>query len=450
MWRPAPIDRGTSAGSLACAGAAWLLFAAAPAGAQELLREVADLSDEADAVQESVGKRKRPEFEPLGLMLGDILGRAGRGEGPHLLGSFTLLPKLELGATTDDNVFRAERGKRSDLASSSAVKFDLKSDFARHAFNLRGRGELGRFVDLASENYEDFLVEASPRIDISAFEQLRLRGSYALEHQSRGDVGQDFATAESIPVRRARAEADWRFQRGAFSSRARYRFADTDYRDAGGVDNDFLDSELHRINLRGGYEAQQGVTLWLEPGLLWQRFPNAALGGLARDSEGWQVLAGFTYDLSAVTFVELGAGYVTRRFDDPGLDEIGDIAAEARAVWNVRPLVTLEALLARNVRAVQVGGASAAIDTGFEAAAFWDPRENLILELRGGLHHLDYATLPGAERSEDEAFVRLVGRYLLNPNLHLRLKYEYSTLASDIAGESYDANVFTLTAILQL
>ena len=425
-------------------------LSALPVHAEELLRDVADLSEEADAVKESVGKRKRPEFEPQGLLLGDLFGRAGKAGRFDILGSYVLLPKLELGTGFEDNQFRAERDKRSVLRSETAVELALKSDFARHALDVRGRGALGRHVDLASEDFEDFLVEVAPRIDITAFEQLRLRGSVAREHQSRGDIGQDFASAESIPVRRSRGEADWRFQHGVISSRFRYRYADTDYRDAGGIDNDVLDSELHRLNLRGGYELQQGVTLWLEPGYLWHSYADQPLGALRRDSEGWQVLAGITYDLSAVTFLEFGAGYVTRRFEDPGLEEVGDVAAEARAVWNARPLVTLEALLARNVRAVQVSGASVAIDTGFELAAFWDPRENLILELRAGVHNLEFAAIPGFERSENELSVRLAGRYLVNPNLHLRLQYQYSTLDSDAPGESFDANTISLTAILQL
>lgn len=440
-------------------------LSALPVHAEELLRDVADLSEEADAVKESVGKRKRPEFEPQGLLLGDLFGRAGKAGRFDILGSYVLLPKLELGTGFEDNQFRAERDKRSVLRSETAVELALKSDFARHALNVRGRGALGRHVDLASEDFADFLVEVAPRIDITAFEQLRLRGSVAREHLNRGDATTSFNTTESVPVRRSRGEADWRFRRGDLSSRFRYRFVDTNHRDAGGIDNDVFDSQQHRLNLRGGYELQEGVTLWLEPGYLWQPFADPPLGAPRIDSEGWQVLAGVTYDLSAVTFLEFGAGYVTRRFEDSRIDDIADLAVEAKAVWNARPLVTLEALLARNVRAVQAvsrpadlsvvpaAGAAVVIDTSFELAAFWDPRENLIVELRGGVHNLAFADLPGIpsfERTLNELSVRLAGRYLVNPNLHLRLQYQYSTLDSDAPGESFDANTISLTAILQL
>ena len=81
------IDRRRLPGPCLLAGVA-AIVAVAPlqsAEAQNVLGPSARFAAEADAVRESVPVRRRPEFEPIGIMLGDLLSAGGTtGDGSGL------------------------------------------------------------------------------------------------------------------------------------------------------------------------------------------------------------------------------------------------------------------------------------------------------------------------------------------------------------------------------
>lgn len=61
------------------------------------------------------------------------------------LGSFNLLPSIELGVMHNDNIYTSKTGKKSDQIYTVVPRMDLRSDWNNHALNIKALGEVGRY-----------------------------------------------------------------------------------------------------------------------------------------------------------------------------------------------------------------------------------------------------------------------------------------------------------------
>jgi len=99
---------------------------------------------------EFVRDRARPEIDPLGVRLG----------------SFLLYPALSTGLVYNDNVFATQNNTKSDFIATVVPRFDLRSNFGRHELRLTAEAEAGRYFDNASENYVDYNLAGTGRLDV--------------------------------------------------------------------------------------------------------------------------------------------------------------------------------------------------------------------------------------------------------------------------------------------
>ena len=133
---------------------------------------------------ETVTNRSRPELDPLGM-------RAG---------SFLIYPRLGLQETYNDNIFAAESDEQDDFITLIRPQLDVRSDWTNHAVDLRAGATIGRHADETDEDFNDFSVGASGRLDITGRSNLRGDVSYNQLHEGRGSPDDVRRQGGSPPV----------------------------------------------------------------------------------------------------------------------------------------------------------------------------------------------------------------------------------------------------------
>ncbi|MBC8242106.1 MAG: outer membrane beta-barrel protein [Alphaproteobacteria bacterium] len=447
------------------------------AQAQQIIAIGQDFAFQAQAVQESVDRQPRTEYQPIGIRLGQLLSfddgpfavqtasdreltplppgvspsASGRGLRDGVLDSFLVRPSLEADLVVDDNLYRAEANKDSDQIYILRPTLRLDSDWLVHAVSARIGGELGRHQDFDAEDFNDFFISAGPRFDVDENTTLTLELGYVSSHSARGSTDDLLEGTEPAIDNALNAQANWRYQSDKYSTRMLYRFRQSDARDNGQIERDFLDNRSHDFVFRQGYEFATGTTAWLQPGLEMVNYRQSRdNSGLVRDNQGWTMLAGLTIDRSAVSFVELGLGVMSRSFEQAGQDDFLALAYEARLLWNLTSLLTMDIAAGRTARLKQSTVSPLSVDDSVDLELAWDPSENLIFHATTAFTHSDFETLPGRERDQDVVAAGLNVRYLMSENLYFEARYDYERQQSSQAGNGFRSNIFGLRAGLQL
>lgn len=389
------------------------------------------------AKEDSVATRVRPDYDALGIESRDFFPATGTAADPAV-GSFILFPKIDLETEYDDNTFRTETDKRADTVFRVKPGIRAESDWDNHVLAFRANGELGRFAENGSEDYNDYNFGVNGRLDLTEEMSVGLGSGFARAHQDRGSPDD---TGLGIPLTKffqTSYDANVVFTGEPLSFRLDGVADVFNFQDAGPINNDDQDRNKYKASFRVGYEILEGTTLFVQPGYNVVRYDAAVDDeGLRRDSQGYEVLAGFTWDLSGVTFLELGAGYLRQSFDDPLLGTVRGPSFSGDLVWNATDLMTLTGRLSRTVKETTLRNASGILETNLEFVVDYDPLENLIFTLSGAFRNQDFK---GIDRSEDGVRFWLGMKYLMNPNVVWELRYENEDLDSNLAGESYKNN----------
>jgi hypothetical protein len=442
------------------------------AQAQQITAISQGFSAQAEAVQESVNSQPREEYEPVGIRLGQFLSfwdtpfsaqttpdpalaRLRPGAVPEdsamglrdsLADSFLLQPSLEADLVFDDNLFRVDQNADAEQIYVLRPTLTLESDWLNHAFTAQAGGEFGRHQDFDGEDYDDYFISSGPRIDVDENTVLNLELGYSISHVARGSTDDELEGPEPSIDAALTAHADWQYQSDKYSTHLLYDFLQTDAKDNDTIERDFLDLRSHSWVFRQGYEFTTGTTAWLQPGLeLVNYHQSRDDDDLVRDNQGWTLLAGLTIDRSAVSFLELGLGAMSRRFDQDTQDDFMDLVYQGRLLWNITSLFTLDVIAGRTAQVVESTVSPISVDDNISLELAWDPRENWIFGAKAAITHSEYETLPGQGLKEDTVDISFDVQYLMNTNLYFEARYEYAGKNSSSAGSDYQSKPLNST-----
>lgn len=398
------------------------------------------------AKEDSVAQRARPDYDPLGIQSRDLLARLGLPSGPAT-GSFFIFPKLEMGMEYDDNIFRTEEDVRSDSVLRFRPSVRVQSDWDNHALSFSASGDVGRFNENDSEDYDDYNFGTSGSVDVS--ERTRLGGGirFAKTHTARSspdDSGLGVPLTDSFETS---YNLNGAFKGERFSFRLAGKVKTLDFDDAGPINNDDQDRTKYEGRFRAGYEFVVGTTLFIEPRYNFIEYDDTFDdGGLQRSGSGYEVLAGFAWDISGVTFLELGAGFLQQKRDDTLLKTIEGVSFSGDFLWNATDLLTLSSHLSRSVEETTVLNATGILKTEWSLAADYDPLENLIFNLEGAFASEKFE---GVSREEDTIKFQFGAKYIPQPNVVTELKYRFEKRNSNDVGESFKDNRWTASLTLR-
>lgn len=381
----------------------------------------------------TVQNRPRPEYDPLGI-------RAG---------TFLLFPSVAVEGGYDDNVYAQEDDEQDDFFAVVRPQINARSDWNRHALNLRAGVEGTKYLEENDNDYVDFFSSADGRLDITrdniligGLELNRLHE----DRESPDDEGEGNDLTEYWnPIARLAYRRNFNRIYGLVGADfTRFDFEDSD-------DND-RDRNQYRGRLRGGYEISPRIAGFGE-GIYeirdYDDTPNR--GGVDRNSEGYSLRGGVEIDITGLLFGELALGYTHREYDDDDLDDVGGLGGGGVLTWNVTPLTTIIFEATGEVRETTVDfegdEASGRFDKELGVDVTHELLRNVLLNANASYTRSDFE---GTERSDDTYRVGGGVTYLINRNLSLDASYRFSNRQSDDSDAEYTRNIFLVGVTARL
>jgi len=298
--------------------------------------------------------RARPEFEAAGIPAG----------------SFTLYPKVTLGAGMTDNIFQSQTGGKSDQSLWVDPRLLLQSNWTRRSLTISGGGNLLRYINNTSKNQNGWDVQINGTQEFAQESSLVLQGHSAqkFESQFSGSTLGDLQTA--VPYNDSGASLRTDFHLNSVRLVAQIDFTRYNFGDVvtlGGVT--VSEANRNRDVFRGTGQAEfavsRSVSLFAQTSF--ERTAYAAdfsPGVPNRSSNSYRVIAGVSFDLTALVRGSVGLGYIKRDFSSALYTNLSGLSVESKLEWFPSGLTTVSVSARRLIQDSMAQGSSGYFATG--------------------------------------------------------------------------------------
>lgn len=356
---------------------------------------------------------------------------------PHRLES-----GIDVGATWSDNIFATRNDEVDDLIVTLKPSFSYTVGPRDRRFVARARGELGRYGDYGSEDYDDWQVGADGRYALTQAVTLLGGGDYQWRHEARSSP-EAVGGLEPTEYEQAYLFGGLLLRRNAVSARLAATVTDYDFSDVpaavGVLNNDDRDRTQSELGVRLGWQARPGRE-WFVQGAWDRREYDAPIDdyGFARDSDGLSLALGLRHATPRLT-TEVFTGAMSQDYEDSRLGEVTALDVGALVDWVAPGGLELSFRLDRSIGETTLPEAAAYVATTAALNVTASPHPRLQAGAGFNAAHYDYR---GAPRSETAAGLRTWGRYWIDPRIFVGLEHSFTQRTSSAAGLDYDENRF--------
>ncbi|WP_372617784.1 outer membrane beta-barrel protein [Falsiroseomonas sp.] len=384
----------------------------------------------------TVADRAREDFDPLGVRLD----------------GFRVDAAAELGLGYDDNLFGTRRNREGDFFATLGAEASARSDWTTHALGLTGRVEQRRYIDNGRQDWTDYAIGAFGRYDITPDTNVQLILNRVQEHLEVDSVDlQQGNITRPVPYtyNEAQLQGQTRFNRLGvllLGNWRGYSFDDVDLGPAtapgaprpGEISRFDFDSASAALGL--SYELSPGRNVTLITRYQDITYDNTAQR--ARDSQTWEVLAGFTYDFDGIWAFRGAIGYRERDYEGAGLPNLSGPAFEGEVTYQPTQLTTLSAGFRRTIEESIRNDAVAYTRTRGQVRVDHEYLRNVILSAEVGANRREYEE---PDEQSTDGYALLQARWLINRNLALVGSYQHTRRLDSSAGiDEYDRNLVLL------
>lgn len=369
-------------------------------------------------------------------------------------GAFRILPRIEIGALFDDNVYATDGGERSDTIYRVAPSILLSADTSRYRWDIRADLEHLEYDKFEDEGRTNYGAGTTFRTEVVRDTAITGRLNYDVSHEDRGDPNS--VTANVEPVKFKAFDTGIGFERVAsraiFGLDAGYKnlnFNDV-RRNNGTIENsDDRDRDLAQIGGKIGYEFSPGYNFLVRAAYDTVGYDQPVDDqGFDRDSKGFRVTGGIAFELTRVLTGDIFAGYISRNYDDARFETINEPTFGAGLNWSPSELTTVRISADRTIQETVFQGYNGYVDTN--AAVRIEHELTRQLTLNGGVRYAKnkYVRSVGStspRRSDDITGASVGLRYAVNRMLYAAAGYEYSNRDSNLPATDYKRNEFLLT-----
>jgi len=364
----------------------------------------------------SVLERRRPAYTPE----------------PIRLGTFELLPRVAIGAGYDDNLYAQPSDRIGDAYVRIRPKVSLVRPSPTLKLNFDAELDLLRYANRASENATQYAVNAGALYTISKSDTLNVslrNGRYSQER-----VSPDSPNQASRPIRFTLSGANLAYThvfnrlrvRGVFDVENR-NYADSVTPGGAPIDQDFRDHTTYTGTAIGEYALSPSIAFFVA-GTLNQRDYRARTGPVpARDSSGFELAGGASFELGRKARGSLRLGYLQQDYKPAQFKDISGFLVRGELAYFLTPLVTITGTVDRGIRETGVNGATGYLATNFTLRADYELLRNLILGVGGELEKRDFNDI---DRRDDRWTWRAGASYLVSKRMALRLDVQRRTQSS--------------------
>ena len=361
-------------------------------------------------------------------------------------GAFLVLPSVELTGGYDTNPARTPNGRSSSFVTVSPEVI-ARSDWTRHEVTASLRGSYTAYDKTPELDRPSFDGKITGRLDVTRNTALIGEGILIVGTDNPGSpnvqagltrfpiyttLGGTFGLTQRfnrVEVTAKGTVERTEYQESKFTDGTTGSNADRDYNRFGGT-------------LRTSYDLMPGLKPFVEVAadtrqhdLEFDRF------GLRRDSDGWSVKGGSTFDVSRVLTGEASIGWINRKYEDASLQELNGFLFDASLIYVMSALTKVK-LTAQTVAAETTVPGTAGVLTrnaGIELEHSF--RRWLVGAVKFNYGLDDYV---GSTRKDDRYSIGGTLTYKFNRWAQAKAEIRQEWLRSTVAGVDYDATVFML------
>ena len=412
------------------------------------------------AEEDSVTRRPRPDYDAQGVAWPDLLDGLGRLVSAEAQrqprddasSDLMLYPTVQTALIADSNALRRQTGAQGDFAEQLSAGLAASSGDEDGGWSLTASGDSLRYLRFSSQNGDEarlhqggFLAPTEDlRADLSFDEQWLvepLEDSSTGYRQQRPNRYAQYSTQLTLGY----TSDDWQLLAREHATLYRYA-ANPPVVTGNELDREELTSTAHLART-----IFEGTALFIEPELNLRHYDReTSTDGLRHASSGGQVLAGLQYDLSSVTYVEAGAGWMRQDYADPVFPSVVGPALQARAVWNPLDRLSFGAGAQRRISESNLPGSSGVEITSENASTDYEIDDNLLASFNFSFTDMRYKVEVGSSsRVDDITQYGVELRYLIDETISIAAGWTDYRRSSTLAGGMLDFNRLTVSANLQ-
>lgn len=391
----------------------------------------------------SVRERPHPEYEALGVRLG----------------GFMAYPRLEASAEYNDNIFATATDEESDTLFRVVPSLNVQSNWSRHYVQAYARGTFSRYADNSGENTNEADVGLNGRLDVQRF--LKVDGGLSYQRLAEARTSQNAPDASFEPIEYNLARANLgvekvfnRVKASATANFARYDYKNGEtnpslFNPTGVVRQDDRDRDVVALTLRGDYALSPDTAVFIQGTVNNRDYNDPSTPTVAaRDSDGYEVLAGANFEVSRLVRGDAGVGFVSQNYDDPRFEDVDGFGARVNLEWFPTELTTVSGTVQRVVEDSTQIGAGGFLSSSGSLQIDHELRRNVILS--GTLAYAD-DKFKGVDRNDERWLAALSGTYLVNRYIGVSLGYTYMDQSSSgqDRGREFTIQKVALSLVLQ-
>jgi hypothetical protein len=384
-------------------------------------------------------KSKPPQidpYEPLGI-------RAG---------AFIVKPALEVSGGHDSNPGRdAEKPKGSPFYVL-APELQAISDWERHEFRAKLRGNYTGYTERSMLNLPFFESLLDGRIDVTRQTRIELQNRFRYSADMPGSPNFKADVAKLTPFTNVGGTAALfhRFNRLEIGGKVtidRTRYDDSELTDGSTASNEDRAFYAYGLELRGSYEMTPGIKPFVSVTGDKRTYDlERDSFGISRDSTALTPRLGTSFELTRLLTGEASIGYVQRNYEDPKLQNLTGVIADASLIWSATPLTKATFTARTSVYESTDPEVSGVLARDFGVEVNHSFRTWLIATLKLGYGLDDYVGISRLDRRYSAAAALT---YKMNRNIQLKGEIRREQRFSDEIDQDYVANIFLLGLRLQ-
>ena len=359
------------------------------------------------------------------------------------LGDFVVHSRVELDIEYDDNIYRTDTNRISDGIVRIRPGITVQSQWTEHALDFYAQTEYGKYFQNSSEDYWAFAVGSRGRFDIDEESHINGLVEYSRAVLPRGSPGIGI-TPGSVTASVIRVAADYTYSGEPIYLRIGPRYEYRFYDGSGPADNH------HYIDLGGriGYRISEEFSVFVDPSYQIVRYvavPDST--GFNRNSQGFDIKVGVTYDVTTQIGAEFAVGYFRRWYEDARLLPDSGISARVALYWNPTEQLSFEIEGRRSLTEYRLPAGPGlgtiasgnAVETSVTGRVGYLAMDNLLFDLGATYARYDFS---GINRYDDYYGFDVGARYFFSPHFYIGPRYYYTARRStDPVNNFYDNRI---------
>jgi hypothetical protein len=366
-------------------------------------------------------------------------------------GAFLVSPAVEVFGGYDTNPARTPGGRPSAYVTVSPELL-ARSDWQRHEVTVALRGSYTAYGQTPELDRPSVDGKMTGRLDVTRDTALIGEGILVVGTDNPGspNVQAGLSRFPIFTTLGAAAGISQRFNRLEVTvkgSAERTEYQDSTFTDGTTASNHDRDFNRYAVLMRTSYDLMPGIKPFVEAtydtrehDIQVDRF------GLQRDSTGWSVKGGTTFEFSRKLIGEVAVGYLERDYKDPSLQQLQGVLFDAALIYSMSALTNVKLTAATVAGETTVPGTAGILtrNAGVEVSHAF--RRWLIGTAKFNYGYDDYV---GSARKDDRYAISGAITYKLNRLMAVKAEVRQEWMRSSVPGVDYAATVFLLGMRLQ-